>query len=170
MPYVDPNVILNPSTGDIIPASLLDQYRENFEFLISPPQCSFGHSTTQNIATSTWTVLSGNTENYDTDGMHSTVTNNSRATVNTAGKYIIIAQSLFAANVTGIRQMRLIVNGSTSYDVANMNPVAGTGTRINGSRSLALSAGDYVEVEVWQNSGGNLATNLDECVATFKSR
>lgn len=171
MPYVDPATVHNPSTGGIATAAWGDTVRDDLEFLVAPPQCSFGHSTTQNVNTSTWTALAGNTENYDTDTMHSTVTNNSRATIVTAGKYDINILASYAADGAGLRSSRLLVNGSTSHELSNLPSVgAGAPTRINGSRTLVLAAADYVECQVWQNSGSTLACQLVEMTVRFVSR
>lgn len=170
MGYVDPDLVQNTGVGDIVGAALLDQYRENFEFLISPPQCSFGHSTTQNAGDATWVTLSGNTENYDTAAMHSTSTNNSRATIVTAGKYLFTVIAEVSAHATGHRSMRLLVNGSTDYVLENRVAVTGAATRLNGTRTLVLAAGDYVEAQVWQNSGGTRTVQLNEMAAQFTSR
>lgn len=169
-PYVDPQTIHNPATGAVAPASWGDCVRDDLEFLISPPQCSFSHSTTQNVADSTWVSLSGNTENYDTDTMHSTVTNNSRCTITTAGKYLFIALAEVGAHATGHRSMRLLVNGATVYELANQVAITGASTRLGGSRTLALAAADYVEAQVWQNSGGTRTGQLVELSAQFTSR
>ena len=49
------------------------------------------HSSNQSITNNTFTVLSLNSERWDTDSIHDNSTNNSRLTCNTAGKYIITA-------------------------------------------------------------------------------
>lgn len=175
-PYIDPQTIHNPATGGVAPASWGDTVRDDLEFLISPPQCSFEHSTTQTVATSTWTPLRGNTENYDTDTMHAsgssgTPPTDSKATATTAGKYDVNAVVEWAANATGYRSARLMVNNTTAYPIFTGPNNGGTGTlRIAAGRTLILAAGDYVVVELWQNSGGNLACQLIELTARFVSR
>jgi hypothetical protein len=173
--YVDLNTIHNPSTGGIAPASWGDQVRDNLEFLIDPPACSVFHNTTQSIANNTIVTLSANSENYDNDAMHSTVTNNSRITIVTAGRYLIGAEVAWAAVATTIsdaRLLQLIVNGTTGYNILQgpAHSGGGSGSVYCGFRTLPLVAGDYVEVRVRQQSGGALNVTLDEFFATFLTR
>lgn len=169
-PYVDPQTVHNPSTGGIATASWGDTIRDDLEFLISPPQCAFSHSTTQSIADSTWTALNGNTEDYDTDTMHSTVTNTSRATATTAGKYWVHATWEFASSaVSSFRSARFRVNGTTAYEVWTGSGT-GSALRNSGGRTLVLAATDYVELQVWQNTGGNLNSQLIHFTARYVSR
>lgn len=169
-PYVDPQSIHNPSAGSIAPASWGDTIRDDLEFLISPPQCSFSHSTTQSVPDTAWTSMSGNTENYDTDTMHSTVTNNSRCTITTAGKYLLLATFEFASSgISSFRSARFRVNGSTAYEIWT-GALAGATIRQSGARTLTLAAADYVELQLWQNTGSGLLCQLIEFNARFVSR
>lgn len=171
MGYADPQTVHNPSVGGIATAAWGDTVRDDLEFLVAPPQCSFSHSTTTTVNDSTWTSLAGNTEAYDTDTMHNTVTNNSRATIVTPGKYTLIAIEEVAANATGYRAMRFLVNSVTQYELHNMLSIGGVPTsRLNGARTLPLVAADFVETQAWQNSGGARAVQLIEMSAQFTSR
>lgn len=171
MAYADLNTLHNPATGTIPPASWGDQARDNLEFLIDPPACSVYHNTTQTIATgTTLLVLAANAENYDNNAMHSTVTNNSRITAITAGRYRIGVVLSWAANATGNRATAFRVNGTTDYVVDIRVGTATNSTAISGSRTLVLAANDYVEVFVWQSSGGNLDVTVSEFAAKFETR
>lgn len=119
------------------------------------------HNTTQSIADATDTALNFNTERYDTDTIHDTVTNNTRLTSKTGGTYSIIAQVGFAANATGIRQVKIVLNGATSTPLAlDLRPSAGATfqTRITAPTKYPLAVNDYVECFVYQDSGGSLNT------------
>ena len=87
------------------------QVRDNLEFLIDPPACSVFNTVAQSLATGSATVLDANSENFDNDAMHSNVTNNSRITVQTAGRYLFYTRVEFAANATGVREIRFNKNG-----------------------------------------------------------
>lgn len=110
----------------------------------------------QSINDSTSTALGFNTEAYDTDGIHDTVTNNSRLTCKTAGKYGIWANIEWTANSTGTRQMYFFLNGTT---IIGLVQVVGQGSGVTTQELYAtysLSINDYVECFVRQTSGGGL--------------
>lgn len=173
MPYVDLNTIHNPATGTFAPATWGDQIRDNLEFLIDPPACSIFESTAQSVADNTSTALTSNEENFDNDAMHSNVTNTSRITCNTAGRYQLIGTVVFAANATGIRQVTFRLDGTTTL-VPNVQVQAvssgGSSTAITLVGNVTLTAGQYVECMARQTSGGALNCTLAEFSATFLTR
>lgn len=124
------------------------------------------HNTTQSITSSTWTALLFNSEDHDTGGMHSTSSNTSRLTVpsgGAAGAFLLHAAAAFAANATGVRGIRFRKNGgalSGEFHVQGFS-VSSVGPLIQMSTLVVLAAADYVEVEVFQDSGGalNVAAN-----------
>jgi len=174
MPIIDLNTVHNPTSGAVAPASWGDAVRDNFEYLADPPSCSVFHNTTQNALNNTMTVLSANSENYDNNGMHSTVTNTSRITIQTAGRYELNCVVNFNGAGSGSPSARLVefyVNGTTSYGAGQI-PDAGTAatTQMYGSRTLTLIVGDYVEVRVRQQSGVTVAVTLNEFWALWRTR
>lgn len=102
--------------------------------------CSIYHSTTSSATTAPF-----DTEIFDTDGFHDTVTNNSRVTIpaGMGGKYLAI----FSTSATsGTVIPRFKVNGT----VIGPNAVgtAGSYSLPNIQRVLALNGGDYLEVDI----------------------
>lgn len=168
MPYVDPNTVHNPATGGVAPASWGDTVRDDLEFLVAPPQFAARATATQNVSTATDTVLTAPTEDYDTDSMHSTTTNTSRGTAVTAGKYRCSAIVAWDSDTTGRREVRFLVNGSTQHTVGVV--AASTQVTQNVQKMLVLAAGDYVEVQVWQNSGGTRTPQLLQFAMHFECR
>ncbi|MFE5037157.1 hypothetical protein [Streptomyces sp. NPDC056683] len=127
--------------------------------------------TAQSIANNTWTVLTIDTEVFDSDNGHSTTTNSSRYTVQVAGTYLVIGTASFAANATGNRGVRLTVSG-----VAVTGSFVKTGAPdTTGSSGLCTVApvvcnvGDYIEVQGNQNSGAALNTSAAGDVAVSLS-
>jgi hypothetical protein len=123
--------------------------------------CSAYRTTGQTINNNTSTAMLLDAELFDTDGFHSTSTNTSRFTIPTGlgGKYAVDASVAWSANGSGKRIINISVNGSV---VAWSNQVAGNSSVLVGptiSRVVNLSAGDYLEFFVLQDSGINLATN-----------
>jgi hypothetical protein len=127
------------------------------------------NSAIQSIANDTFTARNYNTESFDTDAFHDNSTNNTRFTIPTGkgGKYLITAAVRFATNSSGRRIVAPRKNGSTY--IANTQEMGATNisaaeptivmTSIN-----ELAAGDYIELMVYQNSGGslNIASTLDQ--------
>jgi hypothetical protein len=175
MPYVDPQSVHNPATGTVAPATWGDTVRDDLEYLIDPPACSVFNSTTQSTTTSTWTTLTADSENFDNNAMHSTVSNTSRITIQTAGRYLFFARNDWASNTAGSRVMRYKINGTDpGATLQQLMAIPATTTGINtqlaATWTLVLAAADYVEVEAWQNTGGNLQLVLREFGATFFTR
>lgn len=118
-------------------------------------------TTTQAITTATWTSVALAGENWDTATLHDTVTNNSRITVPVSGKYQCNWRCQFA-NAAGGTLGRYIAFGKNgTVDPHSMGTFAFSNSWNTGmvaSEVLNLSANDYVEGFVYQDSGGNLNT------------
>jgi len=118
----------------------------------------------QTIATGTDTALNLNAEDYDTDGFHSTVTNNSRLTIPAAfaGRRVILRASVrFEANATGARSAYISRNGggTGSPGLGELTTAAapsGVTTLNIASAPVLAVAGDYYELRVFQDSGVSL--------------
>lgn len=114
------------------------------------------HSVAQAIQHNTWTVLAFDTERWDTDGMHSTVDNNSRLTCKTAGKYLIIGCSGFPVGAGAVRSCYIGRAGAIWYaSYAGMGSLT-VGNEVVISTIMDMAVDDYVELWVYQNSGGPL--------------
>lgn len=174
MSYVDLNTLHNPKTGTLAPASWGDQVRDNQEFLIARPTCYAHHSVAQTISNTTWTTVGANSEKWDLDGMHSTVTNSSRITIQEDGKYDVLAMAEFAiafsSNFT--RGVRFLLNGSAAdLDLQLLHgPVTPLPPYVSGKRRLELVASDHLQTQVWQDSGGAMDVILREFSVVFKGR
>lgn len=170
MAYADLDTIQTTDPGDILTAAWCDQARDNGEFLIDPPACSVSNAAVTVASSVTLAALAADTEQYDNDSMHSTVSSNSRITIQTAGRYEIGCVVKYSASASGNRSTVFKVNGTTSYNVDLRTGTGTNTTAISGSRTLVLAAGDYVEVFMFQNSGGDLDVTLDEFYAIFRTR
>jgi hypothetical protein len=134
-----------------------------FRFREIPHQCACSNNATQSVATSTWTSVSLQSEAIDTSNLHDTVTNNDRIAVTRTGNYQVHGVVEFAANATGIRRIQLAKNGSALSQtvVAGPNLGASEPAQVQTQALLALTAGDYITMQAFQDSGGalNLAAN-----------
>lgn len=124
------------------------------------------HNANQSIANTTWTTLALNSENADTQAMHDNSTNNSRITIQRGGAYAGAGRVVFAASAAGaMRGGRAIVNGSTTAIVgaAQPPPVGGSFYAVVGFPILprTYSAGDYIQLQAYQDSGGSLNAIAD---------
>jgi hypothetical protein len=121
--------------------------------------CSL-ETTSQTISNNTDTYLPFTSELYDTDAMHSTVTNTSRITIpaGKGGYYEFRWSLMWANNTSGNRRARLVKNGST-YELGPVLTVAGVGlTGFSNSSVVSTVAGDYWELQVFQDCGSSLTT------------
>jgi hypothetical protein len=126
--------------------------------------CRAVTTTNQTISNATWTVLTYNSESYDTDGFHSTSTNTGRLTIpaGLTGYYLVITQAVFNTNATGARSSQIRKNGAEISVGRKMGAYSSTVESVLvGSDILYLTAGDYIEHLVYQSSGGNLLMNQD---------
>jgi hypothetical protein len=126
----------------------------------TPDGCRVYNSAAQSIPNSTQTNLSFNTERYNNGGMHSTISNNSRITAQKAGVYVITGNVEFASNATGMRVVGVILNGATPMAEVRIPAVNGNTTILSVSTLLHMAINDYVELFVYQDSGGALNVTL----------
>jgi hypothetical protein len=105
-----------------------------------------------------WTPLSFDSERRDTANLHETTTNSGRLKSPAAGKYYIFANITWETPIgSGLWGLRLQLNGKTVIGEQTL-PNTGASFRISMSVGTlyALSPGDYVEAQVFQNSGNPL--------------
>lgn len=138
-------------------------------YLFAPVRFKAYASTGQSIATgaSPATTINLDTEIVDSDSGHSTTTNTSRYTAQTAGLYLVGGSVCFATSATGARACQIFKNGGAIEGAANQ----AAGNSANGGSSFTvtlvqLAVGDYIELAVWQTSGGTLATQSGTSVVS----
>ncbi len=120
------------------------------------------HSAAQSINNNTETKLAFDSERYDTDSIHDPSTNNSRLTCPASGRYAIFGTVRFASNATGHRYIFIRLNGGKALAVQSSLALSGIVTMLSISTIYDLTASDYVELWVYQNSGGALdVTRVD---------
>lgn len=151
------------STGNVLTATDLNTYvRDNTSWLgTDKPLARVFNSAAISIANNTNTAVTFDSERFDNQGMHSTSSNTSRLTVPTGmgGKFLIGGHIEFAGNASGQRDILIQVNGSTVIAYDRVGPNGAVSWKMSLTTMYALSAADYVELLVFQNSGG--ALNLD---------
>lgn len=114
------------------------------------------NASTQSISNNTVTALAFTSESFDTATYHDNSTNNSRLTVSRTGIYVAYANVGWDSNTTGIRVLGIRINGTENNRPADSTvaPVADqTQNVVTGP--ISLTANDYIEAFVYQNSGGS---------------
>lgn len=116
------------------------------------------------INNNTVTALTFDSERWDTDTIHSTSSNTGRLTATTAGKYQITGHVVWATTpISGIIRVRL--NGTITI---GSSQVIGDYRQMSITTLWDMSATDYVELFVFQLSGGALNINfLDNASPEF---
>lgn len=152
------------STGQVLTAANLNTYlRDNMNAVggLDKAYVRVYNSAVQSVGTSSITAITFDSEREDTQNIHSTVTNTGRLTIPAAwdGMWLFGGQILWAGNATGVRAIWLRINGGTDL-VGAVFPNSAAAQNDGGEVTTfnRFVAGDYVEVTVWQNSGGNLNT------------
>lgn len=116
----------------------------------------------QSISNNALTAISFDTELWDSSSVW-TVTTPTKLFIPTTGKYLVTGTIGWDINNTGYRECRIRHNGATYLSYVNCSPVTGVVTRQNITLPPhQFTAGDYLEMEGYQNSGGNLNVNASE--------
>lgn len=163
--------------GEVVTAALLNTHlRDNISFVANPPACRAYHNVNVSMANSAETVVSLNSERWDTDAMHSTVTNNNRIMVNTSGLYLVTFNFKFAASATGERMGRIRWTSGVSTIVIgeewDNSPSGGQPMATAIATVYKAAVADYFDTSVFQTSGGALNllsdnNNSPELTATW---
>ena len=125
------------------------------------PQIRLRKTSNQPIPFSIDTAVAWDIEDFKTDIGHSNTTNNTRITINTPGVYLLQALVRWAFNGAGGRKAcGLDVNGvhipSTGNEV-HPGPVSSPTTLTCSTQAIVrLAAGNYVEVNVFQQAASSL--------------
>src|SRR5205823_2392809 len=115
------------------------------------------HSGVQPVRPATYTTLSFDVDEVNTDGMHQRVANDSRLTARIGGNYLVGYSIQYPANNVGYRSGRILKNGAASVaNLMSVPAVTGDHTTLSGQVILAVSAGDYVELQAYQTSESTL--------------
>lgn len=132
-------------------------------FLLAPPLAILRQTVAQSIPNNAMTALLFDTEDLDREGGHSTSSNTSRYTAQTAGYYEVSGAVGFTGNATGSRLAQINVNGTGQNGTEvgwGTVPNSGHLEIVVPSTMVYLNVGDYVELAAFQSSGGALNTFL----------
>ncbi len=135
-----------------------------------PKVKAFKTSGSQAVTQNTFSTITHNSESYDEEGFHDNSTNPSRCTVPSgldaagatyAGRYRIEGRCAIEITTVGTVAINFLVNGSSVTSDAQLSRTDGGGSSLLRSTELDLTAGQYVEIQGYQNghaSGINYGT------------
>ena len=159
------------ATGDVPAASDANAYwTTNLDHLASPAGVQVVRSTALSISNSVaspFTPITWSTPaNWDTD----TFLSGSRLTVPTGlgGRYFVSMWCEWAANTTGQRIIALLKNGALVFQAANQTDPGNYGVDMGHADEIALAAGDYVEMSVYQNVTPSASLNINKARMTIR--
>jgi hypothetical protein len=128
------------------------------------PQARVFTSAAISMANGAVTVVTFDSESFDNGAVHSTTSNTSRLTAPITGVYLIGETHIWAASLVGERYADILANGGSVLSTQRYSTAASSGvSNFSQTTMYQLTAGQYVELRVYQNTGG--ALNLDS--ATF---
>jgi hypothetical protein len=143
-------------TSEVVTAALMNTHvRDNEVFLRAHHGCRLFKSATQTVSSGATDVVSFNSEDYDTDALHDTVTNNSRITIPAGldGFWEFYWEAEWdadaAANLLSVPSLRKNAAGAS-----------GSGTQLNAKSHGGTTVADSYVVR-WQ--GSLVATDHVEC-------
>lgn len=151
------------SVGETVTAALVNTHiRDNENWLANDkPRCSAVRSTNQSIANASAVALSmTDADEYDTGPMHDPGSNPTRVTVPSGGGGVYRVTGLWSWSAAGANTRRTITWAKTGVTLSGYgdNRTADGGGISFGSYSfnIPLVAADYIEMFVYQESGGAL--------------
>lgn len=119
-------------------------------------RCVAYNSAVQAVGSGAFTTLSLDSEDTDSAAMHDLVTNNSRITVPSTGFYFVMGHSRVAASTSTQTALQLVKNGTTTLQVNTLVVSSSFANDFEVIWCGPLTAGDYVELQAFQNSGGSV--------------
>jgi len=123
------------------------------------------NSIAQVVATATFTVMTFDSESYDVGNLHSTSVNTGRLTVPAggAGVYIVMGNWGWATSAAGTQRQAFIQNQAAAILASSFAlPTAATRIIHPLFTIASLAVGDYVYLNGYQDTGGNLNTTAAE--------
>jgi len=155
---------------DVTSSAWNNQVKGNLEHLYSVPRCEAYRSADQTIGNASFTSVTWDSETFDTASIHDTSTNSDRFTLVRDGMWLVVAQINFVSNATGTRRARLRFNDSSTLSQSYFYTASGDTARFTTSAIVYTdTTTDYVSLQVFQNSGGNLNFNGGSAAASRMS-
>lgn len=121
--------------------------------------CRVYNNANISVPNTTWTIVTLNSERYDTDNIHSTVSDTTKLTCNTAGKYAVTAHADWASDTDGMRNIAIALNRAVFIAMQNNLPDPGGFCAHSIATVWDLDVSDYIELWVYHSAGNALNLN-----------
>jgi len=123
--------------------------------------CRIFHSIAQSVTNLVPLTCAFDSEDYDTDSYHDTVTNNTDIVIPVGldGKYMVGGGVQFDVNAVGTRLIAVTNNVGINLAVLRFNADATGFTSVALSGIFDLAVGDVITLRAFQDSGGALNIN-----------
>jgi hypothetical protein len=146
-------VYFDEADGKLRASELGDDFQDIIPELLS---ARIYNSVNQTTTTGVPFTASFDSERWDFGSFHN-ATNPTRLTIPETGLYDVGTCVAFTANATGVRQLLILVNGSAD-PIAKLSlpPPAANKAIMSLQTQWYFTAGDYIELQTFQTSGGNL--------------
>lgn len=146
--------------GQKLTATLLNQVGAYGLFWADKPSFRMYQSVGQSVASGTWTQITCDTLDYDSDsGRQSTTPYSYIIPAGMSGRWAFGWQIPWTNNATGGRDSGIRKNGSAISGYTGAAPEASGGQGgIGWTDTIAVNAGDSISLWGFQSSGGALAT------------
>jgi hypothetical protein len=164
-----------PAANDPATSAWAAVVAQDLKFLKNPDRARVYKSAAQTVATGAWEHLSFDSEDYDTNSLHSTSSDTQRLTAAVDGWYVACLQVSFETDGTGRRDIQIRKNDSSTDGTAGTrwgrttlgSLGSGDSTIMQCSAYLYLAATDYVKGLAWQNSGAGLDVESGSAATWF---
>lgn len=159
---------------DVVDHTDMNDISENLRFLHTKDRVGVYDSADQSISNATYELMTWDSEDYDNNGMHNNSSNTGRLTCQSDGLYLVEFKINFATDTNGNRRVMLRKNaagssaGGTNQGVWYETAIASDNTTVSGGRGIALNSTDYVELFVYQDTGGALNVSSGASVSFFQ--
>ena len=132
------------------------------QFWANPPSFRMTQQIAQSITTATWTQITCDTSDYDSDtGRGGSTPWSYTIPTGLSGRWQFGWEVTWANNGTGGRNSAIRKNGSAISGYTTNAPLAAGGVGGAGwTDPIAVVAGDVMSMWGWQNSGGSLSTSV----------
>lgn len=158
-------------TGEVVTAAFMNSnIRDAGNFFLSWPVFEGRQTVAQSLANGSGIAILFDTEDVDTDSGHSTVTNTSRYTPQTQGRFQHAGGVGYASSATGSRWAYWGINAVALNGSSQSIP--GNVARLTAATMTSVFNGttDYLELFGLQNTGGALNTDVGTGALGYQSR
>jgi len=144
------------NTGAPITAAAWNRFVYSVGFHLRAPSALLAQTVSQSVASSTATRLAFDLAVRDTEGGHDPSNNSSRYTVKTAGTYLVSSYAFLNSSgpAGGEESVAIIVNEAVIWAIQLLPRDPGlAAVFFSCTAEIPLQIGDYVETQLWQDSG-----------------